>query len=151
MKKSLVWQIIAAFILAVIAGIIFGDKIAIVAPLGDLFLRWIKFIIVPLILSTVIVGVVSTNDVQKLGRLGGKTIVYYICTSLIEISLGLLAGYIFTPGVGADIEPTDSEKELEATESEGIVNTVLHIVHTNPLEGLAEGTIPQHNFNTIFS
>src|SRR5699024_151954 len=80
-KKSLVWQIIAAFVLAVIAGIIFGDKIAIVAPLGDLFLRLIKFIIVPLILSTVIVGVASTNDVQKLGRLGGKTIAYYICTS----------------------------------------------------------------------
>src|SRR5699024_9579369 len=120
MKKSLVWQIIAAFVLAVIAGIIFGDKIAIVAPLGDLFLRLIKFIIVPLRRATVYVGVASTNDVQKLGRLGGKTIAYYICTSLIAISLGLLAGYIFTPGVGADIELTDSEKEIEATESEGI-------------------------------
>src|SRR5699024_5269422 len=132
MKKSLVWQIIAAFVLAVIAGIIFGDKIAIVAPLGDLFLRLIKFIIVPLILSTVIVGVASTNDVQELGRLGGKTIAYYICTSLIAISLGLLAGYIFPPGVGADIELTDSDKEIEATESEGIVDTVLNIVPTNP-------------------
>lgn len=150
MKKSLVWQIIAAFVLAVIAGIIFGDKIAIVAPLGDLFLRLIKFIIVPLILSTVIVGVASTNDVQKLGRLGGKTIAYYICTSLIAISLGLLAGYIFTPGVGADIELTDSEKEIEATESEGIVDTVLNIVPTNPLEALAEGNILQIIFLSIF-
>src|SRR5699024_8554122 len=132
MKKSLLWQIIAAFVLAVIAGINYDDKIAIVAPVVDLFLRWIKFIIVPLILSTVNVGVASTNDVQKLGRLGGKTIGYYICTSLIAISLGLLAGYIFTPGVGADIELTDSEKEIEATESEGIVDTVLNIVPTNP-------------------
>src|SRR5699024_4367953 len=150
MKKSLVWQIIAAFVLAVIAGIIFGDKIAIVAPLGDLFLRLIKFIIVPLILSTVIVGVESTNDVQKLGRLGGKRIAYYICTRLIAISLGLLAVYIFTPGVGTDIELTDSEKEIEATESEGIVDTVLNIVPTNPLEALAEGNILQIIFLSIF-
>src|SRR5699024_10023436 len=79
-----------------------------------------------------------------------KTIAYYICTSLIAISLGLLAGYIFTPGVGADIELTDSEKEIEATESEGIVDTVLNIVPTNPLEALAEGNILQIIFLSIF-
>src|SRR5699024_9074426 len=125
-------------------------KIAIVAPLGDLFLRVSEFIIVPLILSTVIVGVASPNDVLKLGRLGGKTIAYYISTSLIAMSLELLAGYVFTPGVGADIELTDSEKEIEATESEGIVDTVLNIVPTNPLEALAEGNILQIIFLSIF-
>jgi len=70
MKKSLIWQIVIAFILAILAGIIFGEKIEVVQPLGDLFLRLIKFIIVQLILSTIIVSVTSTNDIKKLGRLG---------------------------------------------------------------------------------
>src|SRR5699024_6244769 len=117
---------------------------------GDLFLRLSKFIIVPLILSTVIVGFASTNDVLKLGRLGGKTIATYICMSLIARSLGLLAGYIFTPGVGVDFELTDSEKEIEENETESIVDTFLNIVPTNPLEALAEGNILQIIFLSIF-
>src|SRR5699024_12052862 len=96
------------------------------------------------------VRVARKNDVQKKGRLGRKTFVYYICIILIAISLGLLACYIFTPGVVADIELTDSEKEIEATESEGIVDTVLNIVPTNPLEALAEGNILQIIFLSIF-
>ena len=149
MKKSLIWQIIAAFILAVLTGVIFGEKINIVAPLGDLFLRLIKFIIVPLILSTIIVGVASTDDVQKLGRLGGKTISYYLITSLIAISLGLFAGYIFTPGAGTDIQLSSKDK-VEVQESEGVIDTILNIVPTNPIESLATGNVLQIIFLSIF-
>src|SRR5690625_5481141 len=104
MRKSLIWQIVGAFILAIITGLLFGEHIKVVQPLGDLFLRLIKFIIVPLILSTIIVGVTSTGDIKKLGRLGGKTISYYLVTSFIAISLGLLAGFVFSPGTGTDLK-----------------------------------------------
>ncbi|WP_217589435.1 dicarboxylate/amino acid:cation symporter [Lentibacillus saliphilus] len=149
MKKSLVWQIIGAFILAIIAGIIFGEKIEVVAPLGDLFLRLIKFIIVPLILATLVVGVTSTSDVKKLGRLGGKTITYYLATSLIAISLGLAAGYVFSPGTGTGLT-LDGANDVTPTETEGVVQTLLNIIPTNPLEALATGNILQIIFFAIF-
>ncbi len=143
------WQIIGAFILAIIAGLLFGEKIEVVKPLGDLFLRLIKFIIVPLILSTIIVGVTSTNDVKKLGRLGGKTISFYLLTSLVAISLGLLAGYVFSPGIGTDIELTGQE-EVSVNETEGVVQTILNIIPTNPFEALATGNVLQIIFFAIF-
>lgn len=148
MKKSLIWQIIIAFVLAVLAGIIFGEKISVVQPLGDLFLRLIKFIIVPLILSTIIVGVTSTGDIKKLSRLGGKTIFYYLVTSLIAICLGLAVGFIFTPGTGLDLNLAG--EEVEVTETEGVVQTILNIIPTNPLESLATADILPIIFFAIF-
>lgn len=148
MRKNLIWQILIAFVLAIISGVIFGDKIAVVAPLGDLFLRLIKFIIVPLILSTIIVGITSTEDVQKLGRLGGKTVAYYLLTSLIAISLGLFMGSIFKPGLGTDIKL--SGEKVEVQESEGVIDTILNIVPTNPIESLVTADILQIIFFAIF-
>ena len=148
MKKSLIWQIVGAFILAIIAGLIFGNQISVVEPLGDLFLRLIKFIIVPLILSTIIVGVTSTGDIKKLGRLGGKTISYYLVTSFIAISLGLLAGFVFSPGTGTDLKMTG--EEVDVAESEGIVQTILNIIPTNPIESLVNADMLQIIFFAIF-
>jgi len=148
MKKSLIWQIVGAFILAIIAGLIFGNQISVVEPLGDLFLRLIKFIIVPLILSTIIVGVTSTGDIKKLGRLGGKTISYYLVTSFIAISLGLLAGFVFSPGTGTDLKMTG--EEVDVAESEGVVQTILNIIPTNPIESLVNADMLQIIFFAIF-
>ncbi len=147
MKRSFIIQIFVAFILAIIVGVIFGNDAKHVQPLGDLFLRLIKFIIVPLILSTIIVGVTSAGDVKKLGRLGGKTITYYLATSLIAISLGLLAGYIFSPGKGADVTITE---EVTTNETEGVVQTLLNIIPTNPIESLVNADMLQIIFFAIF-
>lgn len=148
MKKSLIWQIIIAFILAIVIGVIFGEKTKYVQPLGDLFLRLIKFIIIPLILSTIIVGVTSSGDIKKLGRLGGKTITYYLVTSLIAISIGLGAGYFFSPGTGADVTVTETAEA--PAETEGVIQTLLNIIPTNPIESLTNGDILQIIFFAIF-
>ncbi|GEN29993.1 Na+/H+-dicarboxylate symporter [Cerasibacillus quisquiliarum] len=148
MTKNFIWQIIGAFILALIVGIVFGEKATYVEPLGELFLRLIKFIIVPLILTTIIVGMSSTNDLKKLGRLGGKTISYYLITSFIAISIGILSGIVFSPGSGTDIKTP--ETNIESTDSDGILNTILNIIPTNPLESLADGAILQIIFFAIF-
>ncbi|HEX6595011.1 MAG TPA: dicarboxylate/amino acid:cation symporter [Bacillota bacterium] len=148
MKRNFVWQIVAAFILAVVAGLIFREKVDIVQPLGDLFLRLIKFIIVPLILSTIIVGITSIRDIRQLGRLGGKTVTYYLITSFVAITLGLAVGYILSPGTKADVNV--AQEEVSVQETEGVVQTMLNIVPTNPIESLAEGEILQVIFFAIF-
>ncbi|WP_099159796.1 dicarboxylate/amino acid:cation symporter [Virgibacillus ndiopensis] len=148
MKRSLMWQIVGAFVLAIIVGLIFGERTTFVQPLGDLFLRLIKFIIVPLIFSTIIVGVTSTGDMKKLGRLGGKTISYYLVTSFIAITIGLIAGFIFSPGTGMSLEI--NEAAAQPNETEGVVQTLLNIIPLNPIEALATGNVLQIIFFSIF-
>lgn len=148
MKKNFMLQIIIAFILAIIIGAIFGEKATVVQPLGDLFLRLIKFIIVPLILSTIIVGVTGAGGIKKLGSIGGKTVVYFLATSLVAITLGLLAGFVFSPGTGTDVVLEGGASEPPV--SEGVIATLLNIIPTNPIEALTSGAVLQIIFFAIF-
>jgi Na+/H+-dicarboxylate symporter len=145
---SLLSQILIAFVLAVLAGIIFGPSIDVVQPLGDLFLRLIQFIIVPLIVSSLITGVASTGSMETLSRIGGKTILYYVCSTFIAVSIGLIAAYLFSPGTGVDI--STSRDVPEATETDGVISVLLNIIPTNPIESLSSGNILQVIFFSIF-
>lgn len=147
-KIGLLTQILIAFIAAILAGIIFGSSIDVVQPLGDLFLRLIKFIIVPLIVSSLIVGVASTGSMETLGRIGGKTIIYYLGTTLIAVVIGLIVAFLFAPGKGVDI--STAGEIPEATETGGVINVLLEIIPTNPIESLTSGNILQIIFFAIF-
>lgn len=148
-KIGLVQQVLIAFVAAIIAGVIFGPNMEVVKPLGDLFLRLIKFIIVPLILSTLVVGIASTGSVEKLTRIGGKTITYFLATTLIAVSIGLAAGFLFSPGiVESEIKPVG---EVPANpETGGFVSVLIDIIPTNPIASLVEGNILQIIFFAIF-
>ncbi|TCT22445.1 Na+/H+-dicarboxylate symporter [Melghiribacillus thermohalophilus] len=147
--KNILTQILLAFILAIFAGSLLGEHASYVQPLGDLFLRLIKFIVVPLVLASLVVGVASTGNVKKLGRMGGKTVLYYLATTAIAIVIGLAAGNLFSPGSGLNISE-ESAESVEAQEPPEIVDTILNIVPTNPISSLAEGNILQIIFFAIF-
>lgn len=148
LKMSLLTQILIAFFIAIILGLIFGPAIDVIKPLGDLFLRLIKFIIVPLILSSLIVGVASTGDPRTLGRIGTKTMTYYLLTTGIAIVIGLSMAFIISPGKDKKIET--EPVEVEINETEGVLQTFLNIVPENPLAALMEGNILQIIFFAIF-
>ncbi len=149
MKKiNLLTQILISFILAIIVGIIVGPSIEVVKPLGDLFLRLIKFIIVPLVLASLVVGVASSGDLKKIGRMGGITFSYYMLTTALAVTIGLILGNIFSPGTGINIANTT--ENVAPTEAPGIVDTFLNIVPTNPLAALVEGNMLQIIFFAIF-
>lgn len=105
MKKiALHWQILIALVLAIIYGLVFdGDAILYVSWMGDVFLRALKMLIIPLILSSLISGITNIGSGSNLGRLGLKTISYYIVTSLLAILTGQVLVNIIRPGVGADL------------------------------------------------
>lgn len=148
LKANLLTQILIAFIIAIILGIIFGTAIDVLKPLGDLFLRLIKFIIAPLILSTLVVGVASIGDPKSLGRVGAKTIAYYLVTTAIAIIFGLIFAFIISPGKGLTVDgPT---AEVEINESEGVIQTLLNIVPENPFFALTDGNVLQIIFFAIF-
>ena len=103
-KLTLTHYIFIGFFLGIIAGWVFGESITPVAePLAEVFLRLLRMAIMPLIITSIISGVVSVGSATCLGRLGIKTLSYYILSSLIAIFTGLILVNIFKPGVGAKI------------------------------------------------
>ncbi|MBQ4490482.1 MAG: dicarboxylate/amino acid:cation symporter [Pyramidobacter sp.] len=101
---SLIWQISIGFI----AGIVFGrmaspQVVGYVAPLGSIFMALLNMLIVPLVLSSLIVGVASLGDLKALGRIGVKTVVLYLLTTAVAIAIGLALGNIMQPGAGMDL------------------------------------------------
>ncbi len=111
-----------------------------IKPFGTLFINMIKMIIVPLVLSSLVVGAASTGDVRKLGRIGGKTIVYYLATTAVAVTIGLILGNLIVPGSGLSI-PVDAT--VEAGQAPSLVDTLLNVIPTNPLVALVNGRMLQ--------
>ncbi|MFC8686834.1 cation:dicarboxylate symporter family transporter [Brevibacillus porteri] len=149
MKRfGLAMQIVVGLILGILVGAIFYGNPAVATylqPIGDIFLRLIKMIVVPIVVATLIVGVAGVGDMKKLGKIGGKTILYFEIVTTIAIIVGLLAANIFQPGVGVDrtvLTKTDIHKYVdtaETTQSHGMVETFVNIVPTNVFDSLARG------------
>jgi len=139
MKKfNLHWQIAIAFILAVFFGLFLTDYVVYVKWMGEIFLRGLNMIIVPLILTSIISGVVSIGSGGNLGRLGFKTAVYYITTSLFAIVTGLILVNIFKPGVGIDLGLRQDLQSLPGTQK-SFGEILISIIPTNIFSAFSEG------------
>ena len=137
--------------MAIILGSLFGSSIDFLKPFGDLFLRLIKFIIAPLILSTLVVGVAGTSDPKQLGRIGIKTVTYYLATTAIAIIIGLVVAFSIAPGKGLNISTEGLNIPEAATkEPQSAITTLLNIIPTNPFTALAEGNVLQIIFFALF-
>jgi len=149
MKRiSLAWQIFIGLALGIIVGACFygNTHIAnILQPIGDIFIHLIKMIVVPIVISSIIVGVAGTGDMKSLGKLGGKTLLYFEIITTVAIVLGLLFANVFHPGTGVDrshLAKTDINTYVETaktTESHSKIDTFVNIVPTNIIQSLANG------------
>lgn len=117
------------------------------AFLGDLFLKLLKFIAVPIVLFSLIVGASSLNDLKKLSRIGGKTIAIYLCTTALAITVGLLLANAVRPGSYITQEVRDqlasrraaeAATRIEAAAEPNMWKTILNIVPDNPFAALAQ-------------
>ncbi|QED46677.1 cation:dicarboxylate symporter family transporter [Cytobacillus dafuensis] len=147
-KLSLAYQILIGLILGITVGAIFYGNPEVetyLKPIGDIFIRMIKMIVVPIVLSTLILGVAGTGDIKKLGKLGGKTLLYFEIVTTIAIIVGLLAANIVKPGEGVDMSKLakgDIEQYVNTTEevtSHSFADTIVNIVPQNIVKALAEG------------
>lgn len=130
--KKLYWRIAIAMLLGVVAGLIGGEPLADkVGWLGDLFIRLLKMIIVPLVLTSIVTGVASVGAGSSLGRLFGKTLGYYMLTSLAACLVGLLMVNTIRPGVGADLVGTEEKEIPDLTIIQSPVDLILDIVPEN--------------------
>ncbi|WP_025844001.1 cation:dicarboxylate symporter family transporter [Brevibacillus agri] len=149
MKRfGLAIQIVIGLILGILVGAIFYGNPAVATylqPIGDVFLRLIKMIVVPIVVATLIVGVAGVGDMKKLGKIGGKTILYFEIVTTIAIVVGLLAANLFKPGVGVDMShltKTDIHtyvETAETTQSHSMIDTFVNIVPKNVFDAIVRG------------
>ena len=137
-----------------------GDRlIALLRPIGQLFMRLIKMVVVPLVFASLLVGVAGLGDIRKLGRLGGRTLGLYLGTTAVAVALGLACAYVIQPG--EFIAPADravllaqfgsaaGDRMAAAAVSPSTVDTLLDVVPTNPVDSLTSGNMLQIIFFAI--
>ncbi len=142
-------RVLGALVLGVIFGLILsqilgGETAAgfletYVKPVGDLFIRLIRMLIVPLILTTLVAGVVALGDPKKLGSIGGKAVGLYFVTTLFANTIGIIFGLLFQPGAGADLGGADAVPV--SGDAPTVVERLLSIVPDNPVAALADGDV----------
>ena len=143
-KSNLAYRILGALVIGSIIGmivpkgvILFGNTtlLSIIAPFGDLFIRLLKMIIVPIIVASLIMGT-SSIEPSKLGRVGGKAVFFYFVTTLFAIVIGLACAFVFRPGSGLDL--SDASVAVSKTASAPSISEIfLSIVPTNPISSMA--------------
>jgi len=135
------WQkIVIGMILGITVGIIFGEDAAILKPIGSLFVNTIKMLIVPLVFCSIIVGITSMQDTSKMGRIGFKAVMFYLISTAVAISIGLLLGNLLQPGAGLELVAQQAEAVKETA---SLAETIVGLVPTNPVGALAQGHILQ--------
>ena len=145
-KIHLTMQILIGLVSGIVVGLIMNligletFATTYIQPFGTLFLNLIKMCIVPLVFASLVIGACGLGDVRKVGRIGGKTVVYFLCTTALAVCLGLIIGFIFQVGSGISI-PVDAS--YTAKESEGFIKTLLNIIPTNPFQALVKGDMLQ--------
>ncbi len=160
MKKiPLHTQIFIGLILGVILGLVFREKVLVIEPIGQIFLRMITMIVVPLVFVSLLLGTASLGDIRKLGRIGAKTALYFLVTTIIAICIGLILANTVRPGEGLNEEvKAELYQNYEATAQVGIegmdeapdlIDTLINIVPSNPVQAFVEGNMLQIIFMAI--
>jgi len=136
------WQVLIAMISGAFVAMVFGEKALIFSPLGTIFMKLLKMVIVPLILFSVTSGVASIGDSNTLGRMGVKVFGYYMLTSILAILVGLSLTNLLQPGRGINFS-VDSNKFDPSTLSQpnSLADIIIRMIPSNPIKAMAEGEI----------
>jgi Na+/H+-dicarboxylate symporter len=135
----------------IFCGWYFGPTMTSVAWLGDLFLNALRMLIVPLVFSSMIVGIASMGDIRKVGKVGGTTFLYYFVTTGLSVIIGIILVNILKPGVGVEIGTTAIPAIVEGKEEIGFSDIILSLVSGNIVKSAAELEIlPIIVFSLIF-
>ncbi len=151
MKFNLTTKIILALILGAVVGLMLNlfakDLFGILdpylfTPLGKIFLNLISMLVVPIVFLSIVLGSAGLGDPKKLGRIGLKTIVYFLLTTCIAIVIGLTLAYIIDPGLVEGID-TSQSKGFKTEEAPPVGETLMNIIPKNPLTAMTEGNMLQ--------
>ena len=144
-RLSLTTWIFIALALGVVAGLALQGTPDIattyIKPLGTIFLNLIKMIVVPLVIFSMVAGVISLSDIKRVGAIGGKTIAYYLCTTACAIVIGLVIANLLNVGAGYTLS-TD-ELNYEAKEAPSFIDTIVNIFPSNFVQPMSDASMLQ--------
>ena len=165
-KLSLAWQILIGLVLGIAIGALLNHFCAekawwisnVLQPAGDIFIRLIKMIVIPIVISSLVVGIAGVGDAKKLGRIGLKTIIYFEIVTTIAILVGLVLANVFQPGAGIDMSTlgtVDISKyaatAAEVTHEHAFIETILNLIPSNIFAAMARGEmLPIIFFSVLF-
>ncbi|MEJ2640827.1 MAG: dicarboxylate/amino acid:cation symporter [Desulfosarcinaceae bacterium] len=138
-QTNLLIRILVGLVLGAVVGLVLGPKIALISPLGDIFVRLLKMIVVPVVVFTLVVGAASIHP-SRLGKIGVKALCFYMLTSAFAVALGLLFGNLFSPGQGMELAGLADAAGKQMNRPD-LISTFVNIIPKNPFSAIAEGRI----------
>jgi aerobic C4-dicarboxylate transport protein len=152
--RNLTFQVLVAVSLGILLGVIAPDTAKSLKPIGDTFINLVKMVITPIIFLTIVHGIASMADLRKLGRVGGKALLYFELVSTLALVIGLVIVNVTKPGVGLDISTMqlgDVSKYTAAGAQQSTLEFMLHIVPSNIVAAFASGELlPVVFFSVLF-
>lgn len=156
LAKSLYFQILCAVLLGVLVGHIWAQQAVALKPLGDAFIKLVKMMIAPVVFCTIVTGIAGMTDKRSLGRLMSKTLLLFLGLTIASLILGLVAVYLFKPGVGMNIDPASlSTKGLDQFTASAaklsVVDFFMHIIPDTFLGAFTKGEVLPVLFIAVLS
>ncbi|MED1470801.1 dicarboxylate/amino acid:cation symporter [Bacillus salipaludis] len=154
--KNLTVQVLTGILLGIIVGFLFPKFGAELKVLADIFIKLIKMVIAPIVFFTIVIGIGNMGDLKKVGRIGGKALLYFEIISTIALAIGLLLVNILKPGSGFDTHGAKASDVAQFTEqakesSHGFVEFILGIIPDNFVAAMANGQLlPILFFSVLF-
>nr|WP_230981032.1 dicarboxylate/amino acid:cation symporter [Gemmatimonas groenlandica] len=152
--RNLTFQVLVAVSLGILLGVVAPDTAKSLKPLGDTFINLVKMVITPIIFLTIVHGIASMADLRKLGRVGGKALLYFELVSTLALAIGLIIVNVTKPGAGLDISTMqlgDVSKYTTAGAQQSTLEFLLHIVPSNIIAAFASGELlPVVFFSVLF-
>src|SRR5580692_1195006 len=151
---SLWVQVLIAMAVALVLGYFSPARAVAMKPLGDAFIRMITMIITILIFCTVVTGIAGMQDLKKVGRVGGKALLYFEIVSTVALAVGLIVGNVVRPGSGFNVNPASLDAKAVAdyagqAKAQSVTEFLMHIVPTTVTDAFAKGDILQVVFVSI--
>jgi aerobic C4-dicarboxylate transport protein len=146
--KSMSFQVLVTVGLAIVLGYVNPPLGAAMKPLGDAFIRLITMIITLIIFCTVVTGIAGMEDLKKVGRVGGKALLYFEAVSTLALAIGLLVGNVVHPGSGFNVNPATLDPKAVAeyagqAKAQSVTDFLMHIIPNTLVDAFAKGDILQ--------
>ena len=149
--RSLFGQVVIALVLGVLLGLFFPEFAAKLKPLGDGFIKLIKMIIPVLVFCVVVHGIAGAGDLKRVGRVGVKALIYFEVLTTIALAMGLVAAFVFKPGVGMNVDPHQLDaaamsayaSNADKLTSGGTVEFLMKLIPTTVVNAFATGDVLQ--------
>lgn len=148
LHNTLYFQVLIAISVGILLGHYYPDTAVNMKPLGDGFIKLIKMLIAPIIFCTVVTGIAGMQDIEKVGRVGVKALLYFEVVSTLALLIGLLVVHIIQPGVGMNVDASTLDIKglsvyTEAAKTHNTVDFLLNIIPTSVVDAFAKGELLQ--------